>query len=112
MSSWTKFCHFGGEAFDAQPAIEEERCYFCAVEKIFDVIISGNQCFIFSVQLRVDGGELFIERLELFFGSFQLFIHTLKFFVGLLQFFVIRPQVFLRRWRLRARHFKLLPCIP
>jgi hypothetical protein len=71
-----------GEALDAQVRIEEERGYFCAVEQIFDIVIGGRQCFIFSLQLRVDGCQLFIERLELFLGSLQLFIQTLELFIG------------------------------
>ncbi len=68
-----------------------------ARQQIIQVVIELRELGEFVLILRVDGIELFIDRLQFLVGALQFFIAGEQFFIGCLQFLVGGFQLFYRR---------------
>ncbi len=87
----------GGETFDPQLIIQEQRRELGADEEIVQVVARSLDLVDLLPKLRVDGGELLVERAELLGGRLEFLVRRLELLVHRHRLFVRRPQLLVGR---------------
>ena len=59
-----------GEPLDTELIVQKNGGIVGAVEEVLHIVVGARQVIDFSLQLRVDGGQLLVQRLQLFFRGF------------------------------------------
>ena len=82
------------EAQDTQVVVYEHGANAGAGQQVVHVVVGAGQVGHFGLQLGVDRGHLFVDRLQFFLGGFQLLVGGLQLFVDRLHFLVGRLELF------------------
>ncbi len=77
-----------GEPLDAHLAVDEDRGDVGGGDQVLQVVVDLAGLVDLALELVVDGGELFVDRLQLFLAGFQLLGGRAQFLVDRLQLLV------------------------
>ena len=104
--------HGRGKAFDPQAVVEEDGGYVRAREEVVQVIVRLFLVLYLRLELRVDGGKLFVEGLKLFPGGLKLFVRRLELLVRGVKLFIQAFQLLDVALEVIPRRRKLLFELP